>query len=108
MHCIIEMDLLDFKPRVLLTEQRQLRIRIQIVVRLYPGRRLLVVESILTPTEFKDTLAAVIFDHFDIPSLCFAPSHLLAIYTLGIDTALVVDAGKCMSAGGSLSEKGYV
>jgi len=57
------------------------------------GRRLLVVESILTPTEFKDTLAAVIFDHFDIPSLCFAPSHLLAIYTLGIDTALVIDAG---------------
>jgi len=57
------------------------------------GRRLLVVESILTPTEFKETLALVVFDHFDIPSLCFAPSHLLAIYTLGIDTALVIDAG---------------
>jgi len=57
------------------------------------GRRLLVVESILTPTEFKETLALIVFDHFDIPSLCFAPSHLLAIYTLGIDTALVIDAG---------------
>jgi len=57
------------------------------------GRRLLVVESILTPTEFKETLALVVFDHFDIPSLCFAPSHLLAIYTLGIETALVIDAG---------------
>ena len=51
-------------------------------------------ESILTPTEFKETLALVVFDHFDVPSLCFAPSHLLAIYTVGIDTALVIDAGK--------------
>lgn len=57
------------------------------------GRRLLVVESILTPSDFKETLALVVFDHFDIPSICFAPSHLLAIYTLGIDTALVIDAG---------------
>jgi len=57
------------------------------------GRRLLVVESILTPTEFRETLALVVFDHFDVPSLCFAPSHLLAIYTLGLDTALVIDAG---------------
>ena len=53
------------------------------------------VESVLTPTEFRETLALVAFDHFDVPSLCFAPSHLLAIYTLGLDTALVIDAGNC-------------
>ena len=67
---------------------------IQTIIFTTAGRRLLVVESILTPSEFKETLALVVFDHFDVPSLCFAPSHLLAIYTLGLDTALVIDAGQ--------------
>jgi len=57
------------------------------------SRRLVVVESLLTPSLIRETLAAVVFDHFEVPSLCFAPSHLVATYTLGIETALVIDAG---------------
>ena len=28
-----------------------------------------------------------------VPSILFAPSHLVALYTLGINTALVIDVG---------------
>ncbi|XP_049938101.1 actin-related protein 10 isoform X1 [Schistocerca serialis cubense] len=56
-------------------------------------RRVVIVESLLCPTSFRDTLAKVFFRHFDVASLLFLPSQLAALCTLGTDTALLVDLG---------------
>ncbi|XP_011301168.1 actin-related protein 10 [Fopius arisanus] len=56
-------------------------------------KKLVVLESLLTPTKFRDTLAKVLFKHFEIASLMLLPSHLVTISTLGWDTALVLDVG---------------
>ncbi|XP_012264359.2 actin-related protein 10 [Athalia rosae] len=55
--------------------------------------KVIVVESILTPIDFRNTLAKVLFRHFEIGSLMLVPSHLVAVSTLGISTALVLDVG---------------
>lgn len=55
--------------------------------------RIIVLESLLTPTEIRETLAKVLFRHFEIGSLMFLPSHLATISTLGVETALVLDVG---------------
>ncbi|GIY71106.1 actin-related protein 10 [Caerostris extrusa] len=49
-------------------------------------RRVVIVESVLCPTLFRNTLA-------EIPSLVYVPSHLMALFTLGISSALVMDVG---------------
>ncbi|XP_063078404.1 actin-related protein 10 [Engraulis encrasicolus] len=56
-------------------------------------RRVVIVESILCPSHFRETLTKVFFKQFEVPSVLFAPSHLMAIMTLGISTALVMDCG---------------
>lgn len=56
-------------------------------------RRIVIVESVLCPTEFREVLAKVLFVHFEVPSILFVPSHLVVLYTLGINTALVIDMG---------------
>lgn len=56
-------------------------------------RRVVVVESVLCPTEFRETLAKVLFQHFEVPSVLFAPSHLLSCFPLGTQNVLVVDVG---------------
>ncbi|KAK2580324.1 hypothetical protein KPH14_001222 [Odynerus spinipes] len=55
--------------------------------------RVLVLESSLTPSQFRDTLAKVMFRHFEVGSLLFLPLHLATISTLGTDTVLVLDIG---------------
>ncbi|XP_012284801.1 actin-related protein 10 [Orussus abietinus] len=55
--------------------------------------RVVVIESLLSPTQFRDTLAKVMFRHFEIGSLMILPSHLMATSSLGTDTALVLDVG---------------
>lgn len=55
--------------------------------------RMVILESLLTPTKFRETLAKVLFRHFEIGSLMLLPSHLVTISTLGYDTALVLDVG---------------
>ncbi|KYM88227.1 PREDICTED: actin-related protein 10 [Atta cephalotes] len=55
--------------------------------------RILLLESPLAVTSFRNTLAKVMFRHFEIGSVLFLPSHLATISTLGIDTALVLDVG---------------
>ncbi|KAG7267806.1 hypothetical protein CRUP_003620 [Coryphaenoides rupestris] len=49
-------------------------------------RRVVIIESILCPSHFRETLAMV-------PSVLFAPSHLMAVMTLGLNSALVMDCG---------------
>jgi len=55
--------------------------------------KILLLESPLAVTSFRDTLAKVMFRHFEVGSILFLPSHLATISTLGIDTALVLDVG---------------
>ncbi|KAG8229891.1 hypothetical protein J437_LFUL009755 [Ladona fulva] len=56
-------------------------------------RRVVIVESLLSPTPFRETLAKVLFHHYEVLSLFYVPSHLVSLYTLGVSTALVVDMG---------------
>ncbi|XP_078046717.1 actin-related protein 10 [Augochlora pura] len=55
--------------------------------------RIMILESCLTPSQFRETLAKVLFRHFEIGSLMFLSSHLATISTLGTNTALVLDVG---------------
>ncbi|PWA27463.1 hypothetical protein CCH79_00000147 [Gambusia affinis] len=56
-------------------------------------RRVVIIESILCPSQFRETLTKVFFKQFEVPSVLFAPSHLMAVMTLGINSALVMDCG---------------
>ncbi|KAF6016614.1 ACTR10 [Bugula neritina] len=56
-------------------------------------RPVIICESLLCAEIWRTTLAQVLLIDFEVPSVTFAPSHLLSIYTLGITTALVVDSG---------------
>ncbi|XP_039294457.1 actin-related protein 10 [Nilaparvata lugens] len=59
-------------------------------------RRVLILESLLCPTVFRDVLAKVLFRHFEVSSVLFVPVHLVAMSTLGSPgsgTGLVVDVG---------------
>ncbi|XP_007891490.1 actin-related protein 10 isoform X2 [Callorhinchus milii] len=56
-------------------------------------RRVVVIESVLCPSHFRETLTKVFFKHFEVPSVLFAPSHLMSLLTLGINSAVVLDCG---------------
>ncbi|GAB6021667.1 Actin- protein 10 [Chamberlinius hualienensis] len=56
-------------------------------------RRLVIIESVFTPSVFRETLAKLMFIQYEVSSVVFAPSHLMTLYTLGVRTALVMDVG---------------
>lgn len=56
-------------------------------------RRVVVVESILGSTMFREVLAKVLFRHYEVSSILYVPSHLMPLFALGIHTALVLDVG---------------
>lgn len=56
-------------------------------------KRIVIVESVLAPTVWRNTLAKVLFKHFEVLSLLYIPSHLVSLCTLGINTGLVLDIG---------------
>ncbi|KAK7504157.1 hypothetical protein BaRGS_00004461 [Batillaria attramentaria] len=56
-------------------------------------KRVVVVESLLCPSEFRDCLAKVLFRHFEVGSVLFAPGHVLSLLTLGSACGLVMDVG---------------
>ena len=56
-------------------------------------RKVVVVESVLTTTEFRVALAEVLFNNFQVVSIAFLSSHLAALYTLGVSKGLVIDCG---------------
>jgi actin-related protein 10 len=56
-------------------------------------RKVVVVESVLTPNKFRQTLAEVLFKDFHVLSVSFLSSHVASLYTLGINTALIIDCG---------------
>ncbi|KAJ3580725.1 hypothetical protein NHX12_034217, partial [Muraenolepis orangiensis] len=56
-------------------------------------RRVVIIESVLCPSHFRETLTKVFFKQFEVPSVLFAPGHLMSIMTLGLSSALVMDCG---------------
>lgn len=56
-------------------------------------RKISIVESVLTPTVIRECFARVLFYHYEVASVLFLPLHLVAISSLAVDTALVVDLG---------------
>ncbi|KAJ7345394.1 hypothetical protein JRQ81_001344 [Phrynocephalus forsythii] len=56
-------------------------------------RRVVIVESVLCPSHFRETLTKVLFKYLEVPSVLFAPSHLMSLLTLGINSAMVLDCG---------------
>jgi actin-related protein 10 len=56
-------------------------------------RRVVIVESVITPTRIRHLLADILLKQFEASSLAFVPSHLGATFTLGRSTALVLDVG---------------
>ncbi|CAO3573121.1 unnamed protein product [Mortierella alpina] len=56
-------------------------------------RKVIICESPLAPLALKQTIAKVLFEKLQVPSVSFTPSHLLALLTTGIATGLVIDCG---------------
>ncbi|CAM4972718.1 unnamed protein product [Rotaria socialis] len=57
------------------------------------GRRAVIVESVITPTRIRHLIANILLKQLEALSVVFIPSHLAATYTLGQNTALVLDIG---------------
>ncbi|KAG8561079.1 hypothetical protein GDO81_015237 [Engystomops pustulosus] len=56
-------------------------------------RRVVLIESVLSPSHFRETLTRVLFKYFEVPSVLFAPGHLMSLMTLGLNSAIVLDCG---------------
>jgi actin-related protein len=74
-----EFFLLTYKQRLLLTDPK--------------SRKVIICESPLVPIVVKQTIARILFDYFQVPSLSFVPIHLMALMTTGLTTGLVIDCG---------------
>lgn len=56
-------------------------------------RRVVIVENLLGSSLFKETLVKVLFKHYEVSSVLCAPSHLVSLFSLGVNTGLVLDVG---------------
>ncbi len=56
-------------------------------------RRVVLVDHLLGSILVKEVLAEVLFKHYEVLSILFAPSHLMPLFTLGLKTGLVLDVG---------------
>ncbi|KOB67622.1 Actin-related protein 10, partial [Operophtera brumata] len=56
-------------------------------------RKVVVVESLLTPTLFRETLAKVLFTHYEVSGVVWADSARLCALTLGAPVVLVCSIG---------------
>ena len=56
-------------------------------------RRVIICESMLKPISIRDMIAKVLFKYFKIVSIIFLPSHISALFTLGLRSGLVLDCG---------------
>lgn len=57
------------------------------------ARKVIVLENPLLPLRIKQTVAKILFEHLQVPSLSFALSPLCALLSIGRATGLVVDVG---------------
>lgn len=56
-------------------------------------RKVIVCERPLWPMPIKKLLVRLLFEQFQVPSISFAPSHLLSLMTTGTTNGLVIDCG---------------
>ena len=49
-------------------------------------RRVVIVENLLGSSLFKETLVKVLFKHYEVSSVLCAPSHLVSLFSLGVNT----------------------
>lgn len=56
-------------------------------------RRVVIAESMLKSINIRQVLAKVLFTYFEVVSVVFIPSHLLALYAVGLKSGLIVDCG---------------
>ncbi|XP_054727182.1 actin-related protein 10 [Anastrepha obliqua] len=56
-------------------------------------RKIVIVENVLGQTVIRETLARVLFRHFEVSSIMFVPLHMIALATLAVPTGVVVDIG---------------
>lgn len=56
-------------------------------------RKVVVVESLLTPTLFRETLAKVLFTHYEVSGVIWADSPRMCGLTLGTPVSLIVSIG---------------
>jgi len=57
------------------------------------ARRVIVAEDTLLPYRIKEAICRVLFTYFQAPSVTFLSSHVLALASTGLRTAVVVDIG---------------
>jgi actin-related protein 10 len=56
-------------------------------------RKVIVSESTLLPYRIKEAICRVMFTYFQVPSVTFLSSHVLALASTGLRTGIVVDIG---------------
>lgn len=56
-------------------------------------RKVTIVESILNERNHRKILTDVLFKNFQVISIFYMPSHLASLFSLGLNTALVLDCG---------------
>ncbi|KAJ3159888.1 Actin- protein 10, partial [Irineochytrium annulatum] len=56
-------------------------------------RKVIICENALMPLKLKETLALILLEVLQVPSITFMPSSLLALLTTGTMTGLVIDSG---------------
>ena len=57
------------------------------------ARKVIVAEDTLLPYRIKEAICRVLFTYFQAPSVTFLSSHVLALASTGLRTAVVVDIG---------------
>jgi len=62
----------------------------------------------LKPIEIRNLMAKILFTHFEVPSVTFIPSHLLALFACGLQSGLVVDVGYTETAVVPVFEQGTI
>lgn len=56
-------------------------------------RKVVIVENVFGETMIRETVAKVLFKHFEVSSILFVPTHLVALSTLAVSSGVVVDMG---------------
>lgn len=57
------------------------------------ARKVIIIEHPLLPLHVKDVIARVLFENLQVPSISFASSHLLSLFSSGRITGMVLDCG---------------
>ncbi len=57
-------------------------------------RKVVLIESIFTPTRWRQVLAKVLFLHYEVQNILFIPTQMGGVTATGTDTALLLDIGK--------------